>query len=296
MTATKKKKKRAKEEEGEARAATGTDGLRFYIRQISRYKQLTADEEKELARRIHAGDREALNRMVEANLRFVVSFGKRYRNLGLSFLDIIHEGNLGLIEAAKRFDPERNVRFISYAVWWIRQAILHALTEQTRILRLPQRLVALRSKLKAAHADLASELDRPATDEEAAARAEISKEELAALQWTPNEEVSLSTTVGEDGGIELGDTLEQDTVPHVEIEMIQASMVRQIQDMVNGLDDKEREVIIKRFGLDDEEPRTLQEIGNEMKITRERVRQIESRAKEKLRRMRQSQTLKGYLN
>jgi RNA polymerase primary sigma factor len=294
------------------------DSLNVYIRDIAKFKPLPAEEEQALGRRIREGDQEALDRLVEANLRFVVHYAKRYRGLGLSYMDLIHEGSLGLIEAAKRFDPERNVKFISYAVWWVRQAIFHALSEHARSFRLPQklsgqvsRLETMRKKLEAelgrvpttdelaernAGVRLLAELGRPPSREELAERAVASKAEVEQLLLAAGDDVSLSTAVGDDGNLELGDTLEQETIPSVEVEMIRSSFERRIQDMVGGLDEKERDVIRMRFGLDGDEPKTLQEIGESMGLSRERIRQIESRAKEKLRRSREAHGLRGYLN
>jgi RNA polymerase primary sigma factor len=211
-------------------------------------------------------------------------------------MDLIHEGNLGLMEAAKRFDPERNVKFISYAVWWVRQAILHALSEHARVFRLPQKLSGQVSKVRQAREKLKVELERMPTLEELADRTEHTPEQVETLLMASGDDVSLSAAVGEEGGLELGDTLEQDTIPSVEVEMIRSSFERLIQSMVGDLDTKEREVIRMRFGLDGDEPRTLQEIGEAMDLSRERIRQIESRAKEKLRRSREAQGLRGYLN
>jgi len=277
------------------RSATG-DSLNVYIREIAKYKPLSLEDERELGRRIRAGDREALNSLVEANLRFVVSYAKRYRGLGLSFLDLIHEGNLGLIEAAKRFDPERGVKFISYAVWWVRQAIFHTLSEHTRVFRLPQKLSGQVSKIGNVRDRLAAELERPPTTAEVARETELSEAEVDDLLRVAGDDVSLSTAVGEDGGLELGDTLEQDTIPAVELTMIRSSFEKQIQAIVAELDEKERDVIRMRFGLDGEDPRTLQEIGETLGLSRERIRQIESKAKEKLRRSHEAQSLRGYLN
>ncbi|MGE0455187.1 MAG: RNA polymerase sigma factor RpoD/SigA [Vicinamibacteria bacterium] len=286
---------RKSEPEARERAATG-DSLNVYIRDIARFKPLSADEEKVLGRRIREGDREALNRMVESNLRFVVSYAKRYRGMGMSFLDLVHEGNLGLIEAAKRFDPERNVKFISYAVWWIRQAIFHALSEHTRVFRLPQKLSGQVSRIGSIRSKLAAELERAPTTEEVAERSALTEQEVEAILKVSGEDLSLSTALGEDGSLELGDTLEQDSIPPVELELIRSSFAEQIQAMVGELDEKERQVIRMRFGLDGEEPRTLQEIGEELGLSRERIRQIESKAKEKLRRNQRTQGLRGYLN
>jgi RNA polymerase primary sigma factor len=277
------------------RSATG-DSLNAYIREIAKFKPLTPEDEKDLGRRIQAGDQQALNRLVESNLRFVVSYAKRYRGLGLSFLDLIHEGNLGLIEAAKRFDPERGVKFISYAVWWVRQAIFHALSEHTRVFRLPQKLSGQVSRVGAARDRLAAELERAPSIEEVAKETDLSEAEVAELLRVAGDDVSLSTAVGEEGGLELGDTLEQDTIPPVELTMIRSSFEKQIQAIVAELDEKERDVIRMRFGLDGEEPRTLQEIGEALGLSRERIRQIESKAKEKLRRSQEAQGLRGYLN
>ncbi len=285
----------APDERSRAREAS-LDSLNVYIRDIAKFKPLPAEQEKDLGRRIREGDQEALDRLVEANLRFVVHYAKRYRGLGLSYMDLIHEGSLGLIEAAKRFDPERNVKFISYAVWWVRQAIFHALSEHARVFRLPQKLSGQVSRLETARERLKSELERAPTTEELAERTAFSKDEVERLLLAAGDDVSLSTAVGDDGNLELGDTLEQDTVPSVEVEMIRTSFERRIQDMVGGLDEKEREVIRMRFGLDGDEPKTLQEIGETMGLSRERIRQIESRAKEKLRRSREAHGLRGYLN
>ena len=282
------------QDEGSQRASVDT--LNAYIRDIAKFKQLTPDDEKVLGRRIQEGDQEALKRLVECNLRFVVHYAKRYRGLGLAYMDLIHEGSLGLMEAAKRFDPERNVKFISYAVWWVRQAIFHALSEHTRVFRLPQKLSGQVSRLTNARERLKAELERMPTTEELAAKTDLPVAEVEQLLLAAGDDVSLSASVGDEGTLELGDTLEQETIPSVELEMIRSSFERRIQSMVEVLDDKEREVIKMRFGLDGEEPKTLQEIGEAMGLSRERIRQIESRAKEKLRRSREVQGLRGYLN
>jgi RNA polymerase primary sigma factor len=273
-----------------------SDSLNAYIREIARYEPLPLAEEQELGKRIREGDQEAAKRLVEANLRFVVSYAKRYRGLGLSFLDLIHEGNLGLMEAAKRFDPDRNVKFISYAVWWIRQAIFHSLSEHSRVFRLPQKMSSQVSRVGSARDELAAELARSPTTAEVARKTELSEQEVEALLLVSGEDLSLSAAVGEEGNMELGDTIEQDTIPSVEIEMIRDSFATKIQAMVAELDPKEREVIRMRYGLDGEEPRTLQEIGEALNLSRERIRQIESKAKEKLRRSQAAQGLRGYLN
>ena len=272
------------------------DSLSAYIREIAQYEPLSADKEKELGRLIQQGDPEALKRLVEANLRFVVSYCKRYRNLGIPYLDLIHEGTLGLMEAAKRFDPARNVKFISYAVWWVRQSIFHAFSEGGRAFRVPQKLQGQVSRVERAREALQTELERPPTLAELAARTELSEERVDALLLAAGDDLSLNELVGEEGSLERGDLLEQDTVPSAELSLIRDNVEQQIRDMVQALDGKEREVISLRFGLDGEDPRTLQEIGEKLRLSRERVRQIESRAKEKLRRSQRAQALRGTLN
>jgi RNA polymerase primary sigma factor len=291
-----KTKKRARAETDDERARAGGDSLNAYIREIAKFRPLSQDEEKDLGRRIKNGDEKAVQSMVEANLRFVVSYAKRYRGLGLAFLDLIHEGNLGLMEAAKRFDPERNVKFISYAVWWVRQAIFHALSEHARVFRLPQKLSGQVSRLQKLRDSMAEELRRSPTSAELAEKSELSEEQVDVLLRAGGDDVSLSSSVGDDGSLEVGDTLEQETIPSAELELIRTSFESQIQAMVAELLPKEREVIRLRFGLDGEESKTLQEIGDALGLSRERVRQIESKAKEKLRRSREAQGLRGYLN
>jgi RNA polymerase primary sigma factor len=237
---------------GVSRRGEDASTLNAYLREIARLPRLSVDEERALGARIRdARDEEAVTRLVEANLRFVVSCAKRYRGLGVGFLDLIHEGNLGLIEAARRFDPSRNVKFITYAVWWVRESMKHALADQTRAFSLPPKLFS--------------------------------------LLRNGSEDVSLSEPVGvpgrgPDGGQtrELGDLLAQDQTP-IDAEMIHQSDVDELLEALSDLDGKEQEVVRLRFGLEDDVERTLQEIGDRMHLSRERVRQIESRAKEKLR-------------
>ena len=249
--------------------------LAAYLREIAKLPRLTVDEERSLGARIQSdrndlrcgardshgtGDaQEALTRLVEANLRFVVSYAKRYRGFGVSFLDLIHEGNLGMMEAARRFDPTRNVKFITYAVWWIREAMMHVLSEQTRAFSFPPKLFA--------------------------------------LLYNGGVDVSLSDPVvtGKHDGpsLDLADVLAQDAVPAIEDEMIHQADLDELAAALLDLDRKEREVVCLRFGLHDDQPRTLQEIGDRLNLSRERIRQIESRAKEKLRR---SAKLRSRLN
>jgi RNA polymerase primary sigma factor len=273
--------------------------LQAYLQEISRIPRVTAHEEHELGGRIQRdGDEAALKRLVEANLRFVVSYAKRYRNLGVGFLDLIHEGNLGLLQAARRFDPARNVKFITYAVWWIRQAIMHALSDQRRAFALPAKLSAVASRYGQEVSDLTARLDHAPTREEIAADLDISAAEAEALQFVAGNDVSLSDPVGQgdDDNRELGETLPQHMVPPVEDELLHEALLSQLAAALAELEPKEREVMRRRFGLAGREPQTLQEIGDELRLSRERVRQIEARAKEKLRRGRKAGELRSYLN
>ncbi len=280
-------------------AESEREALQAYLRAIARLPRLTPEEERELGRRIQQDhDEEALKRLVEANLRFVVSYAKRYRGLGVPFLDLIHEGNLGLIEAARRYDPSRNVKFITYAVWWIRQALMHALSEQARAVSLPPKLSSVAAKFGREVSSLAEHLNRLPTSEEIAADLEISEADVQALTHLGSSDVSLSDRVGADeDGPELAETLEQGVVPAADDELIRRTLVERVSAALNELDDKEREVMRLRFGLDPSgEPRTLQEIGDRLHLSRERIRQIEARAKEKLRRSKKAQELRSYLN
>jgi RNA polymerase primary sigma factor len=241
-----------------ATAASDASTLAAYLREIAKMPRLTSDQERELGGRIQRErDEAAVALLVEGNLRFVVCYAKRYRGLGVPFLDLIHEGNLGLIEAARRFDPNRNVKFITYAVWWIREAMMHALADQTRAFSYPPKLFAV---LHNAH-----------------------------------EDVSLNDPIGggaADGTRELVDMIAQDLVP-IEQALIERSALNDLMEALRELSRKEFEVMSLRFGLEDDEPCTLQEIGDKLHLSRERVRQIESRAKDKLRR---SVKLRSRLN
>jgi RNA polymerase primary sigma factor len=231
--------------------------LSAYLREIAKISRLTVDEERALGSRIqHDQDEDALSRLVEANLRFVVAYAKRYRGHGVSFLDLIHEGNLGLIEAARRFDPTRNVKFITYAVWWIRESMMHVLSEQVRAVSFPPKLFATLGH--------------------------------------GSEDVSLSEPLVGDGreGPALADVLPLDQAP-IEEEIMRQADAHELGEALRDLSGKEREVVRLRYGLEDDEPRTLQEIGDQLHLSRERVRQIEAVAKAKLRR---STRLRSHLN
>ena len=234
--------------------------------------------------------------LVEANLRFVVSYAKRYRGCGLSFLDLINEGNIGLIEAAKRFDPDKGVKFITYAVWWVRQAIIHALSDQSGAFRLPQKQANLLYRIGKAQANLRSELQRTPTTEEIAERMEVAVSDVSNLLQVSDENISLSAVIDEEHDFHLADKLEQDTIPSADLVLLKTSLRTHLRDSLTELDAKEEKVVRLRFGLDGQDPKTLKEIGEMMNLSRERIRQIEAQALDKLNRSHKCQRLRGYLN
>jgi RNA polymerase primary sigma factor len=249
--------------------------LHAYLQEIARFSRLEPEQERELGTRIQQDhDAAALARLVEANLRFVVSYAKRYRNLGVGFLDLIHEGNVGLLEAARRYDPQRNVKFITYAVWWIRQAIMHALSGQRRAFALPAKLSAAASRYGQQVTALAARLDHAPSADEIAENLHISPTEAEALGFVAGTDVSLSDPVGQDEGDtrELGETLPQQAVPPAEDELLHKTMLSHLQAAFRDLEHKEREIMRRRFGLSGSEPQTLQEIGDALGLSRERVR------------------------
>jgi len=268
--------------------------LALYLDQISKFPILSQEEEKKLGGLIHKGDREALKKLVESNLRFVVSFVKKYKGMGLSFLDLINEGNLGLLEAAKRYDPKRNVKFISYAVWWIRQAIIHALTQNSRIYHIPQKLSDQITEMKKVRAKLKKDLGRDPNREEIARVMKIEEDDIEDLEILEERNISLSDKYNDD--IEVGERIKDSLSPSVEYSIIKNSIQRNIRELLDELDEKEALVLKLRFGVDDDKPRTLQEIGDRLNLTRERIRQIEKKAMRKLARSHQVQQLRGYLN
>lgn len=278
---------------------TETATLRRYLKEISRYPTLDHDEEIELAKRVHEGDEEALRRLVESNLRFVVAYAKRYRNPNVPFLDLIHEGNLGLIQAARKYNPfeqGHDVKFITYAVWWIRQAILHALAEHAGSFRLPQKQANTLYRLERIRSLLTDRLGRSPTDRELANELGISIDDVRVLTQASQSSLSLNDPVDAEGDSELGDLLEQTVLPDTDERIIRESFNLAIEDALADLPERERRVLELRFGLEDDQPKTLREIGDLMELSRERVRQIESRALNRLRRSHKTRSLAGYLN
>jgi len=269
--------------------------LRLYLNQISKFPTISQEEEKRLGERIQKGDENALEKLIESNLRFVVSYVKKYRGMGIGVFDLINEGNLGLIEAAKRFDPSRNVKFISYAVWWIRQAIILALTRYSRAYHIPQKIFNKISGMKKKAAALKAELGRDPTREEIAKRMLMTTDEIEDLEILDEKDVSLSAKYL-DESVEMKDKIKDSLTPSVEYQIIKNSIQQQIREKLGELDEKEALVIKLRFGLSDDRPRTLQEIGNMLNLSRERIRQIEQKAMRNLARSHRLQQLRGYLN
>lgn len=269
--------------------------LKRYLQRIAKFPLLTPKEEKELGKRTQEGDKEALKKLTESNLRFVVSYVKKYRGMGLSLLDLINEGNLGLIEAAKRFDPKKNVKFISYAVWWIRQAVIHALSKYSRIYNIPQKLSDQISEMKKTRAQIKKDLKRDPTREELAARLKTTVENIEDMEILSGRNISLSDKYY-DEDMEVGDRIKDSLTPSVEYQIVKNSIEKQIRSILKELDDKEALVLKLRFGFEDDRAHTLQEIGNRLNLTRERIRQIEKKAMRKLSHSHKLQQLRGYLN
>jgi len=272
--------------------------LRRYLKEIARYPQLTHENEVETAKRIQAGDEDAVRHLVESNLRFVVAYAKRYRNPNVPFLDLIHEGNLGLIQAAKKYDPTQeghDVKFITYAVWWIRQAILHALAEHAGSFRLPQKQANTLYRMERIRSLLIERFGRSPTDSELSEELGISVDDVRILTRASRSSLSLNEPVDSEGDSELGDLLEQTGLPDTDELLLRESFSRALGDALAELPERERNVLELRFGLTDDQPKTLREIGEVMGLSRERVRQIESRALNKLRRSHKKHSLQGFL-
>jgi RNA polymerase primary sigma factor len=270
--------------------------LRRYLQEIGRFKQLTQEEERDLGRRVQEGDSEALRRLVEANLRFVVAYAKHFRHSRVSLLDLINEGNIGLIQAAKKFDPEKNVKFITYAVWWIRQAILHALSEHGATFRLPQKQANVLYRLERSRQALGRELERAPSEQELADELDMDPDEVRLLLASNQNILSLNEPVDDEGEAEFGDLLEQYVIPSTDEEILRESFAQTLREALQKLSEKERQILSLRFGLADDNPRTLREIGDALGISRERVRQIENQALAKLRRGAEARSLQSYLN
>ena len=272
-----------------------SQSLDKYLQEIGKVDLLTPDEEVELAKRIRDGDQIALERLTKANLRFVVSVAKQYQNQGLSLGDLINEGNLGLIKAAQRFDETRGFKFISYAVWWIRQSILQALAEQSRIVRLPLNRVGSLNKISKTFSELEQRYEREPSPEELADELEITPAEIIETLKISGRHVSMDAPFVQGEDNTLLDVLENDTEDKPDSELMNDSLRREVQRALSTLTPREADVITYYFGLNGEHPMTLEEIGEKFNLTRERVRQIKEKAIRRLRHTTRSKALKPYL-
>ena len=271
------------------------DPVRMYLKEIGKVPLLSAEEEIELAKRMEEGDRAAKKKLSEANLRLVVSIAKRYVGRGMQFLDLIQEGNLGLIKAVDKFDYRKGYKFSTYATWWIRQAITRAIADQARTIRIPVHMVETINKLIRVQRQMLQELGREPSTEEIAEEMGLPVERVREIQNISQEPVSLETPIGEEEDSHLGDFIKDDNVP-VPAEAAAAAILKeQLMDVLDTLTERERKVIRLRFGLDDGRARTLEEVGREFQVTRERIRQIEAKALRKLRHPTRSRRLRDFL-
>ena len=271
------------------------DPVRMYLKEIGKVSLLSADEEIELAKRMEKGDEAAKKRLAEANLRLVVSIAKRYVGRGMLFLDLIQEGNLGLIKAVDKFDWRKGYKFSTYATWWIRQAITRSIADQARTIRIPVHMVETINKLIRISRQLLQELGREPTPEEIAAEMEISVEKVREILKIAQEPVSLETPIGEEEDSHLGDFIPDDDVPAPADAAAFSMLKEQLVEVLDTLTEREQKVLKLRFGLEDGRARTLEEVGRRFEVTRERIRQIEAKALRKLRHPSRSKKLKDYL-
>src|SRR5688500_10993042 len=275
--------------------ATG-DSIRMYLAEIGRVRLLTHADEIRLAKGIARGDKRCKDKLVEANLRLVVSIAKKYRNRGVSFLDLIQEGNLGLIRAAEKFDHSKGYKFSTYATWWIRQAITRAIADKGRTIRIPVHMVEKVNKYHRTHRRMIQTLGREPSEEEIAHELGVFVEEIQRLQEISQRSISLATPVGDDDSSELGDFLE-DAGSVTPTDAVSESLLKaHLREALDELPERERQIIELRFGMKDDRPRTLEEVGREFDITRERVRQIQMKTLNLLREQRRPQNLREYLN
>ncbi|QEC40755.1 sigma-70 family RNA polymerase sigma factor [Pseudobacter ginsenosidimutans] len=273
-----------------------SQSLEKYLQEIGKVELISPEEEVRLARRIKQGDQSALDKLTKANLRFVVSVAKQYQNQGLSLPDLINEGNLGLIKAAQRFDETRGFKFISYAVWWIRQSILQALAEQSRIVRLPLNKVGLTNKIQKAFSQLEQEFEREPSPEELAELLELETEEVSATLGIAARHVSMDTPLSEGEDNTLVDVLENPNAEYANTNIEhRESLKQEIERSMKMLTERQKEVICYFFGIGVDHPMSLEDIGDKFNLTRERVRQIKDKAITKLRTNSRSKALRGYL-
>ena len=272
------------------------DPVRMYLREIGRIPLLSYDEELELAKKVLAGDEAAKQKLAESNLRLVVSIAKKYVGRGMLFLDLIQEGNMGLIKAVEKFDYTKGYKFSTYATWWIRQAITRAIADQARTIRIPVHMVETINKLIRTSRHLLQQLGREPTPEEIAAEMEIPVERVAEIQKIAQDPVSLETPIGEEDDSHLGDFIQDEESPAPQDAAAYTLLREQLEEVMKTLTPREAKVLKLRFGLEDGKSRTLEEVGKEFNVTRERIRQIEAKALRKLRHPSRSKKLKDYMN
>lgn len=272
-----------------------TPSLDKYLHEIGKVELISAEEEVELARRIKKGDNEALNKLIKTNLRFVVSVSKQYQNQGLSLPDLINEGNLGLIKAAQRFDETRGFKFISYAVWWIRQSIMQALAEQARIVRLPLNKIGSINKINKTFAQLEQKFEREPTVLEIAQALEIAPKDIKESMKSAGRHVSMDAPISSDDEGTMYDLIYNEDNPHPDRELLNESLRKEIERALSTLTYREANIVRLYFGLNGKHPHTLEEIGEEFNLTRERVRQIKEKAIKRLKHTTRNRILKTYL-
>ncbi|HCA40996.1 MAG TPA: RNA polymerase sigma factor RpoD [Aminobacterium sp.] len=273
-----------------------TDPVRMYLREIGKVPLLEPEEEVDLAKRVEAGEEDAKRQIIDANLRLVVSIAKKYIGRGMLFLDLIQEGNLGLIRAVEKFDYRKGFKFSTYATWWIRQAITRAIADQARTIRVPVHMVETINKMVRVSRQLVQKLGREPTDEEIAAEMEIEPTKVEEIRRIAQLPVSLETPIGEEEDSQLGDFIEDRDLPSPEEAAASHLLHEQIDEMLEALSDREREVLQYRFGLEDGRSYTLEEVGKRFGVTRERIRQIEAKALRKLRHPSRSKKLRDFLD
>lgn len=272
-----------------------TDPIREYLKEIGSIPLLTQEQEQDLAKRKSEGDAEAGKKLVEANLRLVVSIAKRYTGRGMSFLDLVQEGNIGLMKAVEKFDYTKGYRLSTYATWWVKQSVTRALADQSRTIRLPVHMVEAVNRIRKAQRALAVKLGREPSNEEIGKEVGMSEKRVTELMQSSGDTVSLETPVGDEDGSNLGDFVADDSNASTEEKAESVFLREEIEQMLQGLNPREREVIILRFGLESGHPLTLEEVGKRFKVTRERIRQIETAALRKLRNPSRSKKIKDFL-
>ncbi len=277
-------------------SASVDDPVKIYLKEIGKVPLLSADDEVELSRRAQEGDEYAKSKLAESNLRLVVSIAKRYSGrTNMAFLDLIQEGNIGLIKAVEKFDPTKGFRFSTYATWWIRQSITRAMADQARVIRIPVHMVETIHKLTRVKRQLLQDLGRDPTSAEIAEAMEISEDKVAEIQKIAQDPISLENPVGEEEDSKIADFIEDDTIKSPSEVAAQNLLREQLLSVIDTLTPREQKVIRLRYGLDDSHPRTLEEVGREFNVTRERIRQIEAKALRKLRNPTRSKKLQGFM-